>query len=581
MTRFTDYTDQADTGAVVLDWKHELLDSDGVILATTDETEAVGDTILWGAELSPLQIEPFRVSQQTSRLRVPVSDSSLLPGYRGGQLLHPDLGRRVRTSCGVVTDSGTTWWIQSTLNAHQMSANSDRGAVELDIELVDAGHPLKSELATAFSWSEGEMTEDVVTRLLDRLMPAEKYFIPPTACTVRAGDKDQGDPILDIVVELLEGCGLELIPTRQGLLSAQSIPPVDDDPTSERWLYGETGIPVQSATRDWQAHRWRGWRAKGGSTTLDTPPLTITVFDLDPTSEGYFPGLGKHVEIGESEYTFASGLTQLHTAAYAQLRRHSVGPGIITFTSVPNPAMRVGDLIQLELPELGVSGPHRVLSFGLPLQVEGLMRVVARGTWTPDLGHLAPGIELDPTCLTSFTDDFNREDQDLQVVPGGVGGSGAWTELGFSWYIQDNKAIQWFNNGWSLAFINRPLCASDHYSEVVIASVPTGRQIGPVCRCSSEFDGYVAMMRPGQVSLEFWFNNKKEATLGSYSYVGSPVGAILRVQAVGNTISVLLNGQTVITASDDRMTGRFVGMLAYGGSGSGAPGVESFDSGAV
>jgi hypothetical protein len=136
--------------------------------------------------------------------------------------------------------------------------------------------------------------------------------------------------------------------------------------------------------------------------------------------------------------------------------------------------------------------------------------------------------------------------------------------------------------GWCLALYNKALGFSDQYAEVDIARAPSGRYLGPVVRSGGGFDGYAALVDgAGVVSLQVWLAGKAERTLGTVSTGGSPVGRTLRVECLGPALTVKMDGQEILTATDDRRTGGQVGMLAYGGPAADAPSVEAFRSGEV
>lgn len=585
MSRFTDYTNsvgelQAD-GQIV--WRTELIGPEGELLATDRAKDATGEAALWQVDSDPAQVAADRIAQRSTSAQVASSEIDLVPSERSG-ILHPNEQPRVRIYSGVKTDSETLWYPKGTFSVETVSATSVSGRVSVIVDLVDAIHPVRSDLVTSETWEEGETVEDVVGRLLGRVLDDDQYLLRPTNYTVLQGDTDEEEPLWPTVNSLLEGCGQELIADPYGLVLSRSILPSHDEDLVERWYYGSgTGfIPVQSALREWPSQDSpSAWQAIGGAESGE-PELSSTVYDRDPRSLGFFAGLSRPIAASSSTYPWARTLRQLEVAAYGQMRRSGAGPGIVQFSTAPNPAMEQGDLLQLTLPELNIDGSYRVLGYELPHRNQGLMSVTARAAWDPSQGYTGPGVDVDVTCRSSFSDSFDRADQDLQEIPGATDGSQVWTEIGWSWGVVDRNAVQRYPNGWSLAFFNQALCFTDEYAEMVIDEVPPGRRVGPVIRCDGAFDGYVALVSPSSVSLELWLAGESRSTLGWANLKGTAEGLTVKIQAEGSTISVDLDGVRAITASDTRLTvGAFVGMLGYGGAGDQAPKVRSFAAGAA
>ncbi len=581
MSRFSDYQGFVEAnGGAVLDWKHELVDPDGQLLATTDMSDAVGNVELWGASLDPIDFEGGQISQRTGTMRIPDRDAGLLP-VSPGDMLHPDTANRVRTYAGIVgADGETTWWTQSTLLVQQVeSVGVDDQAAELVVDLTDTLRPVLSDLATTFTHDRDEPTEDVVRRLLAEVVP--EASIAETGFVVPGGSLPAGTDRFEAVDVMLEGCGHELVADSMGRVSSRPIPPSDLDDLAERWRYGVDGIPVTGPRRIIRAHTPQGVRVEGGSLRTAASSATLIVYDQDPTSEGYFDGPGEAI-IPSVSYPYAETTPQLATAGYAQLRRIGRGPAVVTFQTIPNPAMMEGDQLSLNMPAVGVDGEFRVLAYRLPVEVDGLMTVTARAVYDPALNYDSPAAADGSTCLATISDSFDRPDENLEDSGDPIGsdpGSPDWTEHGYSWGVVNGNAIQRFDQGWSLAYVNTPLCSSDQTVTVEISSVPGGRRIGPVVRTSGAFEGYAALVNSsGQVRIEMWLNGSAVEVLDSSSNTGNPVGKSLSLAIVGTSLVARLNGDVVASATDGRLTGSHVGMLAYGGSPSNAPGVASFSA---
>lgn len=581
MTRFEDYKAAAVDGAVVLPWRHELVTSSGSLLATTDETAVVDGVMKWGAEIEPMDFSSARISQRSADMSLPVTDQELIPSWIGS-LLHPESGNRIRIYSGFEMPDGTeVFHEQGTLVPDDVEASSSGGVAELTVDLVDTLRPIRSGLTSNFSFDRGEPVEDVVTRLVGEVIP--DFQIAPTGFTMPSGSLSVGADRELAINSMLEGCGHELVSGELGAVFSRPIPPSTGSNQAERWLYGDGGLPVEKWKRSWRASIVQGWQVAGGSLQTTSAEIEIVVFDTDPTSQGYFEGPGELV-LGNSRYAYIEQTPQGAAAGYAQLRRHGIGPMTVEFEIVPNPAMREGDLIELTHEDLRIAGTFRVMSYRIPVQVDGRMTVVARHIYDPALGYTEP-IDPGALCKLSATDTFDRPDENLENAGDPIGsdpGSPDWSEIGFSWGVVNGKAVQRFDGGWSLAYCNTPMCSSNQETTIAVEQIPSGRRLGPVVRSSGAMDGYTALMdSSGRVSLEMWLAGRSEAVLGSFASGQTPAGKNLAIRAVGSQITVTLGSSTVITATDTRRTGSHTGMLAYGGPPSAAPSVDTFTAAGV
>lgn len=573
MTRFDDYTAAAADGATELDWRHDLIDPDGQLLATTDPTEAESnDVVQWGASLAPLSFTNDRVSQRTAVLSVAAGDLDLVP-IGSGSMLHPMAGNRVRSFMGLNTSGGWVWWPRATMIADTTTADLDSGSVAFTINLVDALRPIRSDFDAAFSFDDDETVEAVVTRIVEQVIP-QSFTIGATGCVMPRGSLDAGTERYRAANLMLEGCGHELVANPNGEISSRPIPSSADDLSVQRWTYGTGGIPVHSAQRIWSVRRPQGWRIEGGSVQTTSSAVTILVYDTDPSSDGFFSGPGE-VRLPTGRYPYVLSVPQAAEAGYGQLRRHGSGPMLLDIEVAPNPALRQGDLMTLTIPELRVAGSFRVLGFTLPLELTDHQTVTVRKVYDPALNY-EPPLDAGEGCLVTVTDTFDRADQNLENTEVEAG-SADWTEIGYSWAVINQLAIQRYWGGWSLAYCNTPLCNTNQRVTIDIHEVPAGRYVGPAIRSSGQFDCYTALVNSsGWVSLEVWQAGARIATIGSHNSGQSPDGKSLSIEAVGTSITVKLQGTTIITASDDRRTGPHVGMLGFGGSPATAPKVSSF-----
>lgn len=566
-SRFENYTWQVGTSRVA--WAYELIGPDGTLLATTDDDDARGsDVVKWGAVADPLQFSPLGVSVREAALSFPLSDTSMIPRSRAS-LLHPEAGNRARMSAGLLTQHGYVWWPQATMRIDETELSSASG---VSLELLDASAILRAELTQAFLFTAGEAVEDVVARLIDLVADSSTvYDLAPTGFTTPEGSIPAGDSIIDLIDELLGGCGHELTADHNGVLVSREIPPSTADPQNT-WRYGQPdGLPVDDVRRVWTQLEPQGWTVEGGAIDGAEPSVSVTAWDTDPASAGYFSGTGQSVNVPTTSYRFVITQTQARKAAYALLRRNGSGPGIVTIDAPPNPAMRPGDVIDLQVDDLGIDGLFIVRGFSLPMEAgAGQMTIEARALWDPEIDFRAVA-DPQPGFVISASDDFNRADEDLQY--------GNWIELGWSWGLVGEAAIQRNQWYWSMALWNTALQSSNHSSTVRITKVPSGSPVGPVVRSDGQFNGYAALVdTDGEISLQSWVGGKVDEQLGSYSLNASAVDRDLTLKAIGQALSVEVDGNEVLSVTDERHLGVYVGMLAFGGPASDAPTVDEWSA---
>jgi hypothetical protein len=159
------------------------------------------------------------------------------------------------------------------------------------------------------------------------------------------------------------------------------------------------------------------------------------------------------------------------------------------------------------------------------------------------------------------TDDFNRAN-------GGLGPN--WTATSDGAMAISSQMVTGTVGSTTGEIRTAESYASDQFSQVEVTSTQLtgGQWIGPAVRMqSSGQSGYLGMY--------FWNSGSPEvrlykrtggswAQLGAYSSGSLAAGTKLKLMAVGNTISFLVNGVQRIGVSDSALTGGAPGILAYG-----------------
>jgi hypothetical protein len=576
VSRFVAYTNAAKPGPnqnLVIDTVVDLIDPTGQLLCTTDLTRAGNGVFLWNVAGAALQLDPDRTLSRTVDVDVACGQTSLVP-IEAGSLLHPESGNQVKIAAGL---HGSSMWTLATLLIEDTQVESVADTVmSVKVSLVDPGRPVRSDLVNAFPWDAGEPVEDVVARLL--AIVVDEVDLAQTGYTMpAAGSFPPGRSIAQIVQQLLGGCGHELTADEDGRLFSRPVPPTKAD-DSEVWAYGGSGrLPWSRAKRRWSVRSPQGVLVTGGSLLTPGTTYSVPVWDTDPDSEGFFNGPGE-VQVEEVTYEHVGTPNQSVVAGYALLRRLGSGPAIVDLEIAPNPAMRPGDLVDLRADSIASTGLYRVRYIGaLPTIPDRPQQVTLRAVWDPELGYThpaAPGL----ACVSIATDSFDRPDQNLEDQETSPG-SPLWTELAYSWGIVGQKAIQRHNGTASLARWNTPMCGIDYIIYMTLADVPPGKWIGPAGRSSGQFDCYCAVIdADGRIRIEMWLAGKKVAELGSYvTNTDDPSGKQLDLICDSSRLTAVWEGTEVLSVTDTRRTGPYVGMHALGGvSGSTAPGANSW-----
>jgi hypothetical protein len=113
-----------------------------------------------------------------------------------------------------------------------------------------------------------------------------------------------------------------------------------------------------------------------GERTDNTPPVRAVAQDTDPSSPTYVSGPFGPVPVFYSSPVLAT-TAQAATAAATILGRVRTMARRVAFECVPNPAVDVGDMIQITYPD-GSWEKHIVDSLQIPLQPTDTMRVTTR-----------------------------------------------------------------------------------------------------------------------------------------------------------------------------------------------------------
>lgn len=186
---------------------------------------------------------------------------------------------------------------------------------------------------------------------------------------------DQGSDPWEAAQNMAESIGCELFFDPMGVCVLRPRPDPVNDPIVATYAPGATAtiLSVENALDDEPGYN--GVVVDGEPPNL--APVHAVVYDADPASPTYANGpYGKVPMFYRSQYI--TTIEQATAAANAFLRANRGGTEQLTFEAIPNPAHDAGDLVRVTRTEIGVDDAYVVESFGIPLAVDGSMKVTTR-----------------------------------------------------------------------------------------------------------------------------------------------------------------------------------------------------------
>jgi hypothetical protein len=166
----------------------------------------------------------------------------------------------------------------------------------------------------------------------------------------------------------------------------------------------------------------------------------------------------------------------------------------------------------------------------------------------------------------AVTDTFGRADQNPIA--------GNWTNVApvanITGAVQllSGKATETATTFFSMAFWNADIFPSDQYSEMSFSAFGSAGVDGPAVRITGAGNGYMGLYSASASTL---YIDKiaagNAAGLGSLGGVTLSPGDVLRLEVVGSTLTLKVNGVTKLSASDSTFLYGSAGMFLYGTSG--------------
>lgn len=145
--------------------------------------------------------------------------------------------------------------------------------------------------------------------------------------------------------------------------------------------------------------------------------------------------------------------------------------------------------------------------------------------------------------MATFTDDFNRAD-------GAVGAS--WVQVSGTWTVASNQLSPGAAGGTIVLRCATAMASNDHYAQVAIPATTVASQ-GVWCRGNVGFtQGY--LLRNNGTSWDlFQVVGSSFTSIGTYA-AAAVAGDVVKVQAVGSTITGYVNGTLRISVTNAAVT---------------------------
>jgi len=308
------------------------------------------------------------VDRDQSGLIVPTSNDSLLAPY----------GNQIRVWSGIAFDDGTEELVPvGTFRITKSTSRYPRCTVELSDRAWIVSN---AKLTAPYFVAAGTTWDAAIANLLGDRYNGVPVDIPPVeflSTTPRLTLDEQADP-WEAAQKWAASLGYALYFTPLGTATIVSeVALAVADPV---WTFD--GTPTAAATYDpanWanlalydEAVTWDTTDAYNavvisGNSSSNATAARGTAFDTDPGSPTQWGGPFGYKPLFESDETVTSNGHATQKAA-GRLQQVAGLAESLTIPAVCNPALGVGDLVQVVRPELGVNTVHMLDHFTLPLR---------------------------------------------------------------------------------------------------------------------------------------------------------------------------------------------------------------------
>jgi hypothetical protein len=309
------------------------------------------------------------------QLDLAIADPTLAP--KAGDTTGPltPFGTELFVRRGIAFPDGSVEWVPLGWFRVQ-SVNASLGTESVHVAGVDRSRRVADAKFLAPTQSVTANTiPNEIKRLVQGAIPGQPFSIltpEDTSTPDLIWEQERWAAISDLATAI----GAECFFDADGTCILRPVASIDSDVS---WYVdaGQTGVLIDGAQETSRESTYNGVVATGERTD-DTAPITATVTDTNPSSPTYWSG-----PYGQVPYFYESAsittLTQAQTAAAGLLARTKGLTRQVALTSVPNPALDAGDVIQVVFPDATFER-HIVDSLTIPLTPGESMPIGTRST---------------------------------------------------------------------------------------------------------------------------------------------------------------------------------------------------------
>ncbi|WP_109000761.1 DUF5047 domain-containing protein [Streptomyces rishiriensis] len=296
---------------------------------------------------------------------VTVADPTLIPRAAADQLAV--YGARLRISRGVYYGDGSSELVPlGVFRLDDVAGDVNDGPVTLSGK--DLGVVVQDDKLTAPYTASGTVVSAVTALVQRSISDAEIVSTISDMAIGRRVYDVEADPWA-ACQEIAAAAGAVVYCSPDGVFTIATLP--DLSAATPVWdvAAGEGGVYVRASRGMSSSGVYNGVLARGENTADNVAPVSALVVDTDPSSPTYWSGPYGH------RPTFYSSPTLITTAACTNAATLKLAAARAPnasgdFSSLPNPALEVGDVVRLIHPD-GSRELHQVAGFSVPLSTDG------------------------------------------------------------------------------------------------------------------------------------------------------------------------------------------------------------------
>lgn len=353
--------------------KVEILES-GVVVASTDVLSLTEEITVLSGSIS--DDRKTQVGRRQASWQVVDRTGGLLP-LTPDDITYPLRDRDVRLWRGI----GTELVPMATVQLTSLSVSHDLAGITYSMSGTDRSMVIaNSDWRSEFVVTAGQTPRAATLAILSRVDPNRTYVLvdSPTSKTLDEMvflPGEDPDP-WTAIQKIWESAAMEVFFDQLGQVKAQPIPDPATAPIS--WQFLDDANSIRTAPMSLEVNREslrNGVIVKGSAPWL-LYGVTGEAWDTDPSSSTYYDpanptlsAVGPHPEYIED--SFVSNETEANALAAAKLPDLLGIEETVGFSSIPNPALEAGDVVEIQTDVIGNVSRFILDQVTTPLTYEG------------------------------------------------------------------------------------------------------------------------------------------------------------------------------------------------------------------